>query len=113
MRKDRLEHLLDRRSRDNLKRRGPTKTRFDSLDEAKNFGDLTRLLSVRVVRSSRQSLDDQLSRRAKQDDVIELAIELALIGVGPAHEEHRGVFCRKQLLNTVLTPEPNPSLVAT
>jgi hypothetical protein len=61
-------------------------------------------LTERVVQPLRQPSREDVYRRAQQDDVIELGVELHLILFASGYEQYVGVLSGQQSLDGVLTP---------
>jgi hypothetical protein len=65
----------------------PAQQGLDGLDVVEEAPQFLEVLAVRVARPRRQSLDQSLDRRAEQDDVIELRVELRLILLAAGDEQ--------------------------
>ena len=72
---------------------------FDGSDEPQNACHFLGALSVVVGRPGGQSLDDQVWRCGKQDDVIELRVEFRHILGAAADEQDAGVAFGQQVLD--------------
>lgn len=79
---------------------------LDRLDQTENACDFLGVLSVVVGRPGGQTLDDQVWRCGKQDDVIELGVEFRHILGAAADEQDAGVVFGQQVLDAVFAPDP-------
>ena len=101
-------YLVHRHGRLNLVTGCPAQERLYRHHVVKEPTTFFGVLAVRVVDPRGQPVDQSLDRRAEEDDVVELRMELHLVLLAPGEEQNLRVLCIQQGLDGVLAPQLTP-----